>query len=44
MGTGGKSCPTFAEHSRQSSLLLDDPPYHSQYNPAERCWGILEKH
>ncbi len=19
-------------------------PYHSKYNPIERCWGILEKH
>jgi len=20
------------------------PPYHSKYNPIERCWGILEEH
>src|SRR5436853_5929585 len=20
------------------------PPYHSKYNPIERCWGILETH
>jgi transposase len=20
------------------------PPYHSKYNPIERCWGVLEKH
>ena len=20
------------------------PPYHSKYNPVERCWGVLEKH
>jgi transposase len=20
------------------------PPYHSKYNPTERCWGILENH
>ncbi len=20
------------------------PPYHSKYNPIERCWGILERH
>jgi transposase len=20
------------------------PPYHSKYNPIERCWGILENH
>ncbi len=24
--------------------LLYYPPYHSQYNPIERCWGILEMH
>ena len=22
--------------------LLYYPPYHSKYNPIERCWGILE--
>src|ERR1700722_2680296 len=20
------------------------PPYHSKYNPIERCWGVLENH
>ena len=20
------------------------PPYHSKYNPIERCWGALEQH
>ena len=20
------------------------PPYHSKYNPIERCWGVLEMH
>ncbi|HMB06349.1 MAG TPA: hypothetical protein VKP69_21780 [Isosphaeraceae bacterium] len=20
------------------------PPYHSKYNPIERCWGVLELH
>ena len=20
------------------------PPYHSKYNPIERCWGVLEQH
>lgn len=20
------------------------PPYHSKYNPVERCWGVLERH
>jgi hypothetical protein len=24
--------------------LLYYPPYHSKYNPIERCWGILENH
>lgn len=24
--------------------LLYYPPYHSKYNPIERCWGVLEKH
>jgi hypothetical protein len=24
--------------------LAYDPPYHSKYNPIERCWGILENH
>ena len=25
-------------------LLLYYPPYHSKYNPIERCWRILEQH
>jgi hypothetical protein len=32
---------------RQSGLavrLAYYPPYHSKYNPIERCWGILEQH
>jgi Rhodopirellula transposase DDE domain len=24
--------------------LVYYPPYHSKYNPIERCWGILEQH
>ena len=24
--------------------LLYFPPYHSKYNPIERCWGILDRH
>lgn len=24
--------------------LLYYPPYHSKYNPIERCWGVLEIH
>ncbi len=26
------------------TVLLYFPPYHSKYNPVERCWGILEQH
>lgn len=35
------------EFVRQSGLrvrLAYYPPYHSKYNPIERCWGILEHH
>ena len=35
---------TFVE---QTGLILDlayYPPYHSKYNPIERCWGVLEQH
>jgi transposase len=28
----------------KSIQLLYFPPYHSKYNPIERCWGILEQH
>ena len=24
--------------------LVYYPPYHSKYNPIERCWGVLENH
>ncbi|MDP2099928.1 MAG: hypothetical protein Q8K10_15065, partial [Methylobacter sp.] len=24
--------------------ILYYPPYHSKYNPIERCWGVFEKH
>ena len=34
----------FADHIGKSIRLLYFPPYHSKYNPVERCWGILEKH
>jgi transposase len=34
----------FADHIGRSIRLLYYPPYHSKYNPVERCWGILEKH
>jgi hypothetical protein len=32
----------FADHIGRSIRLLYYPPYHSKYNPVERCWGILE--
>ena len=35
------------ELSDRSGLTLElayYPPYHSKYNPVERCWGILENH
>ena len=34
----------FVDHTRTSVQLLYYPPYHSKYNPIERCWGILEQH
>ena len=34
----------FVEKQGKSIQLLYFPPYHSKYNPIERCWGILEQH
>ena len=34
----------FADHIGKQIQLLYYPPYHSKYNPFERCWGILDKH
>ena len=34
----------FADHIGKPVQLLYYPPYHSEYNPVERCWGILERH
>jgi len=34
----------FADHIDKPIQLLYYPPYHSKYNPVERCWGILELH
>jgi hypothetical protein len=39
-----KRMVAFADHTSKSIQLLYYPPYHSKYNPIERCWGILEKH
>lgn len=34
----------FADQTGKPLQLLYFPPYHSKYNPIERCWGILELH
>ena len=34
----------FADMIVKPIQLLCYPPYHSKYNPIERCWGILEQH
>ena len=34
----------FVRHYGISVRLVYYPPYHSKYNPIERCWGILEHH
>jgi transposase len=34
----------FVGHSGLAVRLVYYPPYHSKYNPIERCWGILENH
>lgn len=34
----------FADRTGLILKLVYYPPYHSKYNPIERCWGILEHH
>ena len=34
----------FADRRQLTLELAYYPPHHSQYNPIERCWGILENH
>jgi transposase len=34
----------FAQRYQITVRLAYYPPYHSKYNPVERCWGILEQH
>ena len=34
----------FVQQSGLTVRLAYYPPYHSKYNPIERCWGILEQH
>ena len=39
-----KRVVAFARKQRLVVQLAYYPPYHSKYNPIERCWGILEMH
>lgn len=34
----------FSDRHKLTLELAYYPPYHSKYNPVERCWGILENH
>ena len=34
----------FSKATRLSIRLIYYPPYHSKYNPIERCWGVLENY
>ncbi len=34
----------FADRTGLEIELVYLPPYHSKYNPIERCWGVLENH
>lgn len=51
-GPSSASCRTqfikritmFAEANGLDIHLVYYPPYHSKYNPVERCWGVLENH
>jgi transposase len=39
-----KRIVAFARRFGLAVQLAYYPPYHSKYNPIERCWGILEMH
>ena len=39
-----KRMVAFADRYQLEIELVYYPPYHSKYNPIERCWGILEQH
>ena len=34
----------FADKHQLDIELAYYPPYHSKYNPVERCWSSLERH
>jgi len=39
-----KRITEFASTNKLEIHLVYYPPYHSKYNPVERCWGVLENH
>lgn len=39
-----KRMTEFADNTGLKIRLVYYPPYHSKYNPIERCWGVLELH
>jgi hypothetical protein len=39
-----KRMVAMADEIKKPIQLLYYPPYHSKYNPIERCWGVLEQH
>ena len=39
-----KRLVAFADRTGLEIELVYLPPYHSKYNPIERCWGVLENH
>ena len=39
-----KRLTEFSDKYDLEIVLVYYPPYHSKYNPIERCWGILENH
>jgi hypothetical protein len=38
-----KGLVEFANRHGLTIQLVYYPPYHSKYNPIERCWGVLER-
>jgi|SRR4051794_4555827 len=39
-----KRIVAFGRAQQLTIRLAYYPPYHSKYNPIERCWGVLENH
>ncbi len=39
-----KRITAFAEENSIDIHLVYYPPYHSKYNPVERCWGVLDNY